>query len=161
MKKTVKFFLLAFLIILLPDKLIYSQVQDLIKVADNFYAGLADIIEVNIDNPDKCLREIEDYYQKNESTVKQIRISTEKDMKQLTPSVDEYMSMSEGELEAFAREQKLNRQSQLQMSPGAVRYTEAMKVFATKHPAYGLQVATKGLQLIPGGEQLLKDTPYP
>ena len=159
MKKIVKPFLLTFLLILLLDNLVYSQVQDLTKITDNFYAGLADIIEVNMDNPDKCLREVEDYYQKNEAIIKQIRILTEKAMKQLTPLVDEYMSMSEAELEAFAREQKLNRQSHLRMSPGAVRYTETMKDFAMKYPAYGLQVATKALQLIPGGEQLLTDTP--
>ena len=159
MKKIVKPFLLTFLIILLLGNPVYSQVQDLTKITDNFYAGLADIIEVNMDNPDKCLMEVEDYYQKNEATVKQIRILTEEAMKQVTPLVDEYMSMSEGELEAFAREQKLNSQSQLRISPGAVRYTETMKVFAMKYPACGLQVATKVFQLIPGGEQLLTDTP--
>ncbi len=159
MKKIVKSFLLTFLIILLLDNLVYSQVQDLAKITDNFYAGLADIIEANMDNPDKCLREVEDYYQKNEATIKQIRILTEKAMKQLTPLVDEYMSMSEAELEAFAREQKLNHQSQLRMSPGTIRYTETIKAFAMKYPAYGLQLATKALQLIPGGEQLLTDIP--
>ena len=159
MKKIVKPFLLTFLLILLLSNLVYSQVQDLTKITDNFYAGLADIIEVNTDNPDKCLREVKDYYQKNEATVKQIRIWAEEAMKQATPLVDEYMSMSEGELEAFAREQKLNRQSQLQMSPGATRYTEAMEIFAMKYPAYGLQVATEAFQLIPGGEQLLTDIP--
>ncbi len=159
MKKIVKSFLLTFLIILLLDNPVCSQVQDLTKIADNFYAGLADVIEANMDDPDNCLREVEDYYQKNEATVKQIRMSAEEAMKQVIPLVDEYMSMSEGELEAFAREQKMNRQSQLRISPGAVRYTETMKAFTMKYPAYGLQVATKALQLIPGGEQLLKNTP--
>ncbi len=159
MKKIVKPFLLTFLLILLLGNPVYSQVQDLTKIADNFYAGLADIIEVNMDNPDKCLKEVEDYYQKNEATVKQIQMRVEEAMKQATPLVDEYMSMSEGELEAFAREQKLNHQSQLRMSPGAIRYIETMEIFAMKYPAYGLQVATKALQLIPGGEQLSIDTP--
>ena len=145
---------MTFLTILLLGNPVYSQVQDLTKITDNFYAGLADIIEVNMDDPDKCLEEVEDYYQKNEATVKHIRISTEEAMKQLTPSVDEYISMSEGELEAFAQEQRINRQSQLRMSPGALRYTEAMETFTMKYPAYGLQVATKAFQLIWGGEEL-------
>lgn len=160
MKKIVKPFLLTFLLILLLGNPVHSQVQDLTKIADNFYAGLADIIEVNMDNPDKCLKEVEDYYQKNEATIKQIQMRAEEAMKQATPLVDEYMSMSEGELEAFARERNLmSRQSRLRMSPGAIRYTETMKIFAMKYPAYGLQVATKDLQLIPGGEQLSTDTP--
>lgn len=43
--------------------------DELERVTEGFYAGLADIIENDMNNPDKCVIGAENYFNKNEATV--------------------------------------------------------------------------------------------
>jgi len=147
MKKILSIFVVVFLMISLPSGV--SQAEDVNVIADKFYAGLADIIERNMDDPQTCVKEVEDYYQDNQESIKQIRRAAEKAMEQLAPMMEQYMSMSEEELGALERQQKGWGQ-QPQMSPDAVRYTQALEAFTMKYPQYGMEIATKAMQLVPG-----------
>ena len=60
MKKICNIFVLTFLIIFALS--CASRAEDIDTIMDKFYDGLADIIERNMDSPDRCVREINDYY---------------------------------------------------------------------------------------------------
>ena len=129
-----------------------SQAADLNKMSDKFYAGLADIIESNMDDASSCVVAVERYYQENKALVAQIREETAKVLAQSAPMMNkmmnEYMSMSEAELEAMEKKYK-GMQQQGQKSPGMTRYSKALQEFTSKYPKYGVEIAIKAMQLVP------------
>lgn len=152
--KFVKIFVFVFLAIFISSPLL--KAEDANTLADGFYNGLAEIIERNMNNPDNCVVEVENYYQANRATVEKIRQLAEKPMAQAMQEMDKvmekYESMSEEELEALERQaqQKGSQYKQQKMSPGAARYTEAMKNFTMKYPQQAMKVAGKAMRLVPG-----------
>jgi len=146
MKKILSVFVVGFLMIFLPSGV--SQAEDLEKISDRFYAGLADIIERNMDDPQTCVKEVEDYYQANQKSVRQIRKAAEKAMAHIAPMLEKYKSMSEEELDALKRQQKAMEPPR--MSPGVARYSQALRAFTMKYPQYGMEITKKAMQLVPG-----------
>ena len=125
--------------------------QDLNKITDKFYTGLAEIIERNINNPGECVREVENYYQTHQEEVRQIRQQAEKAMEQIAPQIDKYMSMTEEEAAALAEKQKASGNTpESRMSQAGKRYTEALKAFSAKYPKDGMEIAGKAMQLFMG-----------
>ena len=125
--------------------------QDINQLTDGFYNGLADIIERNIDNPQECVAEVDNYYQTHQDEVKQIRQQAEKAMEQIAPQIDKYMSMTEEEAAALAAQQKGSESTpESRMSQAAKRYSEAVKAFSAKYPKEGMEIAGKAMQLFMG-----------
>ncbi|MDD5085383.1 MAG: hypothetical protein PHE61_04985 [Candidatus Omnitrophica bacterium] len=129
----------------------YKKFEPLTKLTDEFYAGLADIIERNVDNPKVCLSEVESYYQVNKDKVAQIRSGMKDFFKEMYVLAEKTKSMSLEERKAFTKseEAKLKEISEPLATSGGERYVKAMGEFSTKYPEYGLEVAAKAVQLFP------------
>ncbi|MEA3305597.1 MAG: hypothetical protein U9R52_02165 [Candidatus Omnitrophota bacterium] len=125
------------------------QAEDVNKIMDKFYDGMAGIIERNMDNPDRCVSEVDDYYKENQATVEKVRKLTEKGMKQAMDMMGEYESMSEEELEALERQAMQKGMTESQMPPGLERYTEAMEKLMMKSPQQALKIAMMAMQFMP------------
>ena len=150
MKKTLKILMLAFPVILMLNCICFAE--DLTKTMDKFYAGVADIIERNMDNPKQCVREVDNYYAKNQATIAQIRKETKKAMEQVAPAMAEFKLMIEENAEVaegLKDTQQRARNRAATQTPGAERYAKAMQSFTMKHLQYGLKIATKAMQLVP------------
>jgi hypothetical protein len=83
-----------------------APAADLSALLEDFYGGLADIIENNMDEPQNCVREVDAYYQDNQALVYQIQEETANVMAQAAPMMqgmmDDYQSAkSEEELRAM------------------------------------------------------------
>ncbi|MGR3310395.1 MAG: hypothetical protein ACUZ77_06425 [Candidatus Brocadiales bacterium] len=70
MKKILKIFIFLYLIISILSCV--SQAENINEIMDKFYSDLADIIERNMDNPDRCASETDNYYKENQATVEKI-----------------------------------------------------------------------------------------
>ncbi|MBL7157851.1 MAG: hypothetical protein ISS92_06835 [Candidatus Omnitrophica bacterium] len=123
--------------------------EDMTVITDKFYGGIADIIERDMDNPDRCLREVENYYHTNQRTVEKIRNMSEKYMKKAIDMAKKYDSMSEEELKAYERELPQDVLAKPITSEGRERYAKAMQDFAMKHPQYAFRIAAKSVELMP------------
>lgn len=151
-----KVFIAAFLIISLMVSV--ASADQLKIMMDGFYDGLGKIIERNMDNPDLCVAEVEDYYVRNRALIDTIRKQTEEaiaeSMAMMGPYYDEFEGMTEEELallkersEAMAgREPRMSYQA---MSAGMKRYNEALEAFMVKHPNQAMIIATKALEFLP------------
>lgn len=155
MKKVVRNFGLVLVMVSFMGGI--SLAKDLNKMVEGFYAGLADIIEANMDNPEICLVKVEDYYQKNQAVINEIRQETAKALEKSAPmmqkKVDEYMSMSEEELEALERKhggEMAGKESD--KSPIMTRYSQALGKFSLKYPEQGMQIGLKAMELMPASE---------
>ncbi len=151
MKKIYKFFILVFLVISL---LVNSSIaEDLKALTDRFYGGVADIVERNMNNPDKCLSEVYKYYEKHQPLVSQIREETKKAFAQMGTTMGEYVnkyaSMSEEELQALEGKSMQEDNVEPQMSMAAKRYSETLEAFITKYPLQGLKISMKAMELLP------------
>lgn len=128
--------------------------QDVNSIADELYSGLADIIENNMNDADACVAQVDNYYKANQDKVVAIRTAVEKAMEQAAPKINEYMSMSDEELEALSRKAEERQQAGAsQMSSAGKRYTDALKIFSMKYPKAGMKIGMEALQLVPGFKQ--------
>ncbi len=125
--------------------------QQINSVADEFYNGLADVIEKNMDAPEDCIRAVDNYFSANQDKVELIRREAAKAIEQIAPEIDKYMSMTEEEAAAMAQQQgtQANRQTP-KMSAAGQRYNEVFKAFCSRHPQQGMKMAGKTMQLVPG-----------
>ncbi len=125
--------------------------QQINSVADEFYNGLADVIEKNMDAPEDCVREVDNYFAANQDKVELIHREAAKAMEQIAPEIDKYMSMTEEEAAAMAQKQgtQTNRQTP-KMSAAGQRYNEILKAFCSRYPQQGMKIAGKTMQLVPG-----------
>ena len=153
MAKTLKVFTFAFLLISLLTCAPQAQ-EDVNMLIDEFYDGLADVIEYNMDDPDQCVIEVDEYYVENQATVERIRRMMEEAMVKVKDMMDgftpEYGSMTEEEMEA------LEQQGRQRGMPGdqvreeeETRYAKVLSEFTLKHPQHGLKVVMKGMELMP------------
>jgi len=133
---------------------------DLKALQDKFYTGITDIIERNMEDPQKALKEVDKYFEDNQVLVTQIRSETEKAMAQSVPMMqkmmDQYKSMSEKELEALEKKSAgMEKRMQSQMSPAMLRYNKAIESFTMKYPQHAMELAGKLMQLMPDfGKQM-------
>jgi len=151
MKKVYKIFILLFLMVFILSAVSFAE--DLKVLTDKFYAGVADIVERNMNNPDRCLREVYKYYENHQELINQIREETEKAFAQIGTTmgeyVDKYASMSEEELSSFEEKSMYEDDIEPQMSEAAGRYSEALEAFITKYPLQGSKISMKAIELLP------------
>lgn len=143
MMKRSKVLALLFFMMLLPAIAMAETVMD---IMDTFYAGLAVILEDNIEDPRVCADKVDDYYIRNRAAVEKIRKMTKEGVKQALSLMRDYGSMSAEELEAI--ESAARRESH--MSRGMERYSDAMEKFAMKHPRYAAVISMKSMEFLPG-----------
>ncbi len=127
------------------------------NISDEFYKGLAVIIERNMDNPQACLQEVNLYYKDNQSDIQKIREGAQEALEKSAPMMntmmDKYMNMSEEELAELEKQsQGYKRKSVNDYSLGIQRYSEALKKFTGKHPKEGMKIAMLALELVPSFE---------
>ena len=127
--------------------------EDLTTMSDKFYNGLADTIQRNMNNPERCVKEVDKYYDSNRSYIIKIREITEKHMKEAMAMMDKYENMTAAEMEAMSKKMEKNMVNP-HVSKGAEKYGETMEKFATKHPQYGFKIAMKAKELMPQGGSL-------
>jgi len=152
MKKISFFIVIIASIISLYCVILYAA--DINKTTDEFYLGLALIIEHHMDNPQACVQAVEAYYQENQSTIQKIRTSAQEALEKSGPMMEKmmnnYMTMSEEELEELEKQQKGSMtKAASQSSPGVDRYTKALQNFTMRNPQQGMRIATKALELVP------------
>lgn len=162
MKKICNIFVLTFLIIFALS--CASGAEDIDTIMDKFYDGLADIIERNMDSPDQCVREINDYYKDNQATIEKIRKMMEKGMaqarammKQYERTHDKQTYMTDDDIEAMERRARLMGMTrgvaeEPTMSLGEERYAKALEAFAAKYPLRATDIAIKAMELMPTGK---------
>ena len=132
-----------------------SSASDLRALQDKFYAGITDIVQRNMEDPQQCLGAVDRYFEDNQALVAQIRMETEKAMAQSAPMmqkmIDKYQSMSEEELQALEKKSAATDQRmQSQMSSTMTRYNEVMSAFMERYPKYAMELAGKMMRLMPG-----------
>ncbi|MBP7215942.1 MAG: hypothetical protein KBA46_01530 [Candidatus Omnitrophica bacterium] len=134
--------------------------QEIEKVADEFYNGLANVIEKNCSNSQVCVTRVKDYYKKNKDKVTQIRKSTEKLMEEIKPQLDKGETMSKADLAAFEKKAEQAIRLDPTISAGWKRYAQALKALSARSPENSSKIAVLALSLMPKGpsiDSLLKD----
>jgi len=126
-----------------------ATAEDTGKLVDQFYNGLASIIERNMDAPDNCVREVEKYYANNQGVVAKIRKMSEVAMARVSALGDNFDSMSDEELEKLEKSVGPLSPSGELVSQGMQRYASALQSFTFKHPQHALKIAGKAIQLLP------------
>ena len=147
MSKILKIFCVGVFVFLAFQAL--SQAVDIKALTDGFYGDLAEIIERNMNNPEQCVAEVQNYYNTNQDKVAQIRQESEKAMQQIAPQMEKYMSMTEEEAEAMSRSNV--GQPKPQMSAAGKRYSDAVSTFMAKYPKEGMRIAGFSMTLVPMG----------
>ena len=149
---------LMFALLLIPMLSYVALAEDLGRMMDRFYGGLADIFEANMDDPEQALSEVNNYFEENQVLIVQIQEGTKKAMAQAAPKIqsmlDKYKSMSEEELDALeGKQEKMQGSMGFQMSPTMARYNKAMQAFTMKHVQHAMKIHAKLMQLTPGAGQ--------
>lgn len=154
MQKTkICFFVMFILAYSLP---VITHAETAYFVTEMFYSGLANVIESNMNAPDKCVRDVERYYSNNKRLVLKIREETQGKIKEFEPIMNEYMKLiekvmagevSEEELAAFNKE--LQKKNPIQYSAEVDRYTAALETFTQRYPKQGMKIAAKSVELAP------------
>ncbi len=148
MKKVLNVFMTLFLIVSIQT--LISQAEDMSVIMDKFHNGLAVIIERNMNNPDRCVVEVDNYYNANRATVEKVRKTSKKYMGRAMAMADKYKYMSDEELEALERSATQRGMAKSEMSPGTTRYTKALESFMMKYPQYAVKITMKAMQFMPG-----------
>ena len=68
---------------------VYAQNID--NAVDTFYRGLSPIIEGNMNNPERCLAEVNKYYSANKSLIEKVKQETAQAMQNMGPMMSNYM----------------------------------------------------------------------
>jgi len=121
------------------------------QITDTFYGGLAEIITHNMNNPDACVKKVDDYYNNNKETINQIRTMSRRYMAQAKAMMETYeWTEAEGaQLEALDTAELEKGLSSPQHAPGANKYIKAMDEFASKHPEHAVRIVMKAGELAP------------
>ena len=151
MKKIVMILAALSLSVLLGSNLLWAE--NLNTMTDGFYNGLGEIIEKNMNAPDRCVSEVNRYYTANHATVEKIREASRKPMMEAMSRMEEemakYKSMSEEELKALEEQSKHRSMKMPKPSPGSARYQKAIAEFSKKYPAQGIKISLKAMELLP------------
>jgi hypothetical protein len=136
-----------------------SQAEDIDAIMDSFYNGLADIIERNMDNPDRCLEEVDYYYKENQEIVDKVSKTLKRYMAEATALMEESLVhedtigdyMADGQLDVHKKEaiERSMAPVEPKASPGMNRYTAALEAFTMKHPHHGLKITMKAVEFLP------------
>ena len=137
-----------------------DDAEEIAALMAEFYDGLADVIERNMDDPDWCLSEVGAYYKENEATVQRVRELAEKAMEEAAALMQEYESMKNeyNGTDHMALEQLKGPAEEDSAQGGSPaehetdRYTQALQAFMLKYPSHGLKIVMKAMKFIPGAK---------
>ena len=101
----------------------------------DFYSGLADVIEKNMDNPDRCVSEAESFIRKN---IKPLVKATETGKRMAQSGM--YNNMSEEEARKKLEEMG-SHMSQSGSMEAINRFTNALGKFSMKYPKHGEKIS--------------------
>jgi hypothetical protein len=123
--------------------------EDPSAIMDRFYEGLAGVIENNMEDPDGCISEVEDYYAAHQAEIREIRKITAKSMEQASAMMDEmsskYDRMSEEELAALEKKMAGEYSApRTTMSSSMARFE-----FTKRYPSQGAMISVKAMELLP------------
>ncbi|MFH1856032.1 MAG: hypothetical protein ABH836_02230 [Candidatus Omnitrophota bacterium] len=127
------------------------KAQDLQMLTDDFYMGLAEVIENNMTDAEGCLNDVNNYYEENSFLVEQIKEEAKKTLNETLPLMEEYteetVASNESDLSSVEIEEiQWNEQS---ASPAMQRYAEALEAFTQKYPKYSFDIGIKAMELFP------------
>ena len=135
----------------------WATAEDINTFTEEFYMGLSDIIENNINNPDVCVARVNDYYSARKELIEKIQDLSKEPMAEAMSMgikmIKNYESMSEEELKAH-KQQALAKQSEFEgmnsmALPQATRYGRILEEFTRMYPQQGMQVGLKTMELLP------------
>jgi len=121
--------------------------EDVMTKAEKFYNGLGSVIERNMNSPDKCIKEVNAYFAKNQETVNQIRKASEGAMAKMGPMLSNFSSMDEAELAKMRKNSEETASANSNLN--AKGFNRIIEEFSQKHPQAGMQIAMKLMELVP------------
>ncbi|MFH1867496.1 MAG: hypothetical protein ABH843_00870 [Candidatus Omnitrophota bacterium] len=124
-----------------------AYAQDVESLKDEFYDGIAQIIEHRMDEPGLCVKEVNQYYEDNSATVKQIREWSGVTKAHVTGSYSESRSISDSQMQGYHDEAEYAHKISQTATDGMLRYKEALQVFMHNHMIEGLHILTKAKEL--------------
>lgn len=110
--------------------------EDAKTFMEGFYAELADIIERNMNDPDKCVTEVKRFYEDNQSKLSQFMEEAKIIAASEGTSIEEQArSMTKEEVEEMMQQTGTNRLFQI-MS----RFNQVMALFSRNYPQQALEI---------------------
>lgn len=131
------------------------QEEELERLLTSFYNDIARIINDNMDDPDECLKRVDDYYKDNEDKVEKIRALSEEYMTKLASMLGEYEDIGgdweiiDYEIEYEILEKTGLARTQPFMNYETTDYSIALKKFSSIYPHHGSVIAKKALEFTP------------
>ena len=122
--------------------------EELGELTDQFYSGLAQVIENNMHAPGEAVRAVDAYYAMHEREAQKIREKMEVPMREASELMDKYQSMNAAELEAWKRSES-GHVRRRQESSAQTLYGEALMAFSERYPIEGAKIASKAMALLP------------
>ncbi len=153
--------LLLFILFAAGHTALADNADEMAGLMDGFYDGLASVIENNMDDPDKCLSEVDSYYEENKDTVERVQKLMAEAMEQAAAIMEHHGSMpgtdtdqeymDAEELAEMARDGNM-----IPAEPPATgemdRYTKALEAFMDKYPGHALRIAAKAMVFLSPAE---------
>ena len=128
---------------------LYLKAQDLETLAADFYNGLADIIENNMDNPNACVAAIEEFYAANQELIVQMREAAQKSI-----GYGENQ-MSQEQIQTMMLQQSITQQMpDTPVTRAAMRYSNALTLFSQRYPQQAATIAAQAMVLMPEEMQM-------
>jgi len=162
MKKVLGILAPSFLLasILICNSCCAYQDDEINALINGFYDGLADVVERNMDSPEQCVKEVEDYYTENKQTVEKVQQMVKEGITKTMSAVKDYETIDEEQINKDL-EKGAMQSSMVQPEPSkeVERYTKALNAFTKKYPQEGLKISMKAMQFVFGTPPA--DTPPP
>jgi transcriptional/translational regulatory protein YebC/TACO1 len=112
---------------------------------EEFYQELTNIIEGNMDNPERCVAEVERFYEKNQGRLSQFLEEAKRSGAHQDIAIKEQMdSMTEAEMQ-----EAIERAQNSKLFQIMTRYSQAVVLFSRKYPEHGLKIMEKFRQAFP------------
>lgn len=119
------------------------QAEDLVGATIEFYSGLAQIIEDNMDDPDSCVSQVREYYRSNQDEVLILRKAAKDALDRMSGVYGKYSQRdSDSQMEASNNDKEAVIQA-------AMRYGNALRSFSAKYPEAASEVKAESMQLLP------------
>ena len=130
-------FLMAVSLVIFNASCSKGPVGGIDATKDNFYKGLARVVERNLKDFNKCLDEVDNYYQRNQATAKEIRELARKDLADAMAAAAEIESAGGG-----------GGETEGPFPRGLARYVKALKTLAAKNAQQAMEVAARAMELM-------------
>lgn len=141
MKSPILFFVVLLTAILMIGSVSHAEDADALK--NRFYGGLGAIIERYIDEPQRCVNEVDRYYEANRAMIKEIREWSGVVAARVSSSYSEFRSVSDSDIQGYQDDAMYAHERRQRATDGLTRYKEALQVFMEKYVIEGLQIIAK------------------